>query len=216
MLANRPRVIRVFDKIAAQMCLISPALMLVADILTITLNPGISPLQESISRFATGPYGWLEKTGMFLVAVTFFLIAFSLLRVKSGKSPRSLKLVGWLLVIVAIGFLMISMFNTNVIATLVSFHGWIHLISSGAVSVVFYLACLILLRLMINKNDLRFYGFYNGLTFLVGLTVLLLITFEYRSNSYMGLLERLIAGFNLLWIVLVGSKLIKMARSLSE
>jgi hypothetical protein len=69
---------------------------------------------------------------------------------------------------------------------------------------------------MVNKKNLRLYGLYNGLTFLVGFTVLLLITFEYRSNSYMGLLERLIAGFNLLWIVLIGPRIIKLARSLSE
>ena len=149
-----------------------------------------------------------------MVAISFLFIAINLLRVKNQKDLRLVKFAGGLLVIVATGFLMISIFNTNVIGTIISFHGLVHQIATVAVSVVFYLSCLILMRLMINKPGLRYFSLYSGLTFLVGLTVLVLLSFSYHQNEYIGLLERMTAGFNLVWIVLVGPQVIKLARSL--
>jgi hypothetical protein len=137
-----------------------------------------------------------------------------LLSTKNEKELQGLRLVGGLLVIVGIGFLTLSIFNTNVFGTLMSFHGLIHQFTSASLSIVFYIACLITMRLMINKAGLRYYGLYSGLTFLVGLVVLILLVFKIHHNNYMGLMERMIAGFNLIWIVLVGPQLIKLARSL--
>jgi hypothetical protein len=67
---------------------------------------------------------------------------------------------------------------------------------------------------MINKPGLRYFSLYSGLTFLIGLTVLVLLGFNYHQNEYIGLLERMIAGFNLGWIVLIGPQVVKLARSL--
>ena len=211
---NRPQLFDYFSKLATTACYIAPAIMVAADALTIALNRNFSPLKQTISRFAIGPYGWLEKLGMVMVAISFLFIAINLLRVKNQKDLRLLRFAGGLLVIVAIGFLMISIFNTNVIGTIISFHGLVHQIATAAVSVVFYLFCLILMRLMINKPGLRYFSLYSGLTFLIGLTVLVLLSFSYHQNEYIGLLERMIAGFNLGWIVLIGPQVVKLARSL--
>ena len=202
-----------FSKLATITCYIAPAMMVAADAITITLNLNVNPLKQTLSRFAIGPYGWLEKLGMVMVAISFLFIAINLLRVKKPKDLRLLRFVGGLLVIVAIGFLMISVFNTSVIDTIISFHGLVHQITTAAVSVVFYLSCLILMRLMINKPGLRYFSLYSGLTFLVGVTVFVLLSFRYHQNEYIGLSERMIAGFNLGWIVLVGPQVIKLARS---
>ena len=95
-----------------------------------------------------------------------------------------------------------------------SFHGLIHQFTSASVSIVFYITCLVAMNLMIKKAGLKYYAVYSGLTFLVGLVVLIVLVFEIHHNNYMGLMERMIAGFNLVWIVLVGPQLIKLARSL--
>ena len=119
-----------------------------------------------------------------------------------------------MLAIVAIGFLLLGIFNTNVIGTLSSFHGLIHHFSVIAVSVIFYLSCLITMSLMLNRRGFRYFGLYNGLTFLVGLIALIFIVSGHVLKKYIGLEERAIAGFNLVWIVLVGPQLIKLADSL--
>jgi hypothetical protein len=200
-------------------CYIGPATMVVADVLTIALNRGHSPMQETISWFAAGPFGWLEKTGMLTVAVSFLLIAAHLLRIKDTK-VRNIKELRWfktegiLLAIVAFGFFLITIFNTNVISTIISFHGVIHMIATGLVSVFFYVACLILMRLLIKKPALKYVGLYNGLTFLVGFGVLFWLVFSVSRSEYMGLVERLMAGFNLVWIMLVGPQVIKLVNEL--
>jgi len=185
--------------------------MVAADILTITLNRNADPLRQTISGYALSPYGWLEKIGMVLVAISFFFIAANLLKVKNQDDSAWLKFVGALLVIVGIGFITLSIFNSNVIGTLTNFHGLVHQFSAISVSVVFYLSCLIIMSLMIKRREFRYLGWYSGLTFLVGLVVLALLVSGHHLNEYIGLEERLIAGFNLVWIVLVGPQVIKLA-----
>ena len=63
-----------------------------------------------------------------------------------------LRLVGALLVIVGIGFVTLSIFNSNVIGTLTNFHGLVHQFSAISVSVVFYISCIILMILMLSGS----------------------------------------------------------------
>jgi hypothetical protein len=206
-----PQINSASARLATAACYISPCVMVAADILTITLNRNADPLRQTIRGYALSPYGWLEKIGMVLVAISFFFIAANLLKVKNQDDSAWLKFVGALLVIVGIGFITLSIFNSNVIGTLTNFHGLVHQFSAISVSVVFYLSCLIIMSLMIKRRKFRYLGLYSGLTFLVGLVVLALLVSGHHLNEYIGLEERLIAGFNLVWIVLVGPQVIKLA-----
>jgi hypothetical protein len=211
---NRPQLFSVSSKLATAVCYIAPAVMVAADIFTIMLNRIFNPLKQTISGYAAGSYGWLEKMGMVMVAVSFFFIAINLLNTKNKEGLNRLRLIGALLVIVAIGFLLLGIFNTNVIGTLASFHGVIHHFSVISVSVVFYLSCLMTMSLMVKRRAFRFFGLYSGLTFLLGLIVLIFIVSGHIIKDYVGLEERVIAGFNLICIVLVGPQLIKLANLL--
>ncbi len=208
---SRPRLTFVLSDLATKVCYLGPAVMVAADTITIALNRTVSPFKQTISGFATGPDGWLERVGMAIIALSFFLMALNLLTSKKKNQARIIKIAGLLLVIVAVGFLMLSIFNTNVIGTIISFHGLVHQISSAAVSIVFYIACLILMRLMIKRPGLRLFGIYCGVTFVVGIIVFILLAAGFYQNVYTGLMERGIAGFNLVWIVLVGPQVIKLA-----
>jgi len=207
-LATRIMDRRVLDGIftlAVPACYVGPAIMVTADVVTIVLNHGHSPIRETISWFAAGPFGWLEKLGMLIVAISFLFIAVHLSRVKdykiNNKSEfRLLKLDGILLAIVAFGFLLITIINANVISTTVSFHGLIHQIATGF--------------LLIKIPALKYTVFYSGLTFLVGIAGLFWLGFSVYRSDYLGLVERLIAGFNLVWIVLVGPQVIKLVNEL--
>jgi hypothetical protein len=137
-----------------------------------------------------------------------------LLNTKNREGLNRLRFIGALLAIVAIGFLLLGIFNTNVIGTLASFHGLVHHFSVIAVSVVFYLSCLITMSVMIKRRVFRYFGIYSGLTFLMGLIILVFIVSGHVLKKYIGLEERAIAGFNLVWIVLVGPQLIKLTNSL--
>jgi Protein of unknown function (DUF998) len=211
---NRPQIFNSASKLATAACYVGPAIMVAVDFITIMLNRTVDPLKQTISGYAAGPNGWLEKLGMIIVAFSFFLIALNLLNTNNKDGMNRLRLTGGLLVIVAVGFLLLGIFNTNVISTLSTFHGLIHHFSVIAVSVVFYLSCLLIMSLMLKRKDFRYFGLYNGLTFAFGLIVLLVIVSGHVLQDYAGLEERLIAGFNLTWIVLVGPQVIKLANLL--
>jgi hypothetical protein len=209
-----PQTLGISSKLATAACYAGPVVMAAADTITMTLNRTFDPLKQTISGYAAGSNGWLEKMGMEMVAVSFFFIAANLLNTKNKEGLNRLRFIGALLVIVAIGFLLLGIFNTNVIGTLASFHGLVHHFSVIAVSVVFYLSCLMTMSLMVMRRDFRYFGLYSGLTSLLGLIVLIFIVSGHVLKNYIGLEERAIAGFNLLWIVLVGPQLIKLTNSL--
>jgi len=120
------------------------------------------------------PTACWKKLGMEMVAVSFFLSP-QIVNTKNKEGLNRLRFIGALQVIVAIGFLLLGIFNTNVIGTLASFHGLVHHFSVIAVSVVFYLSCLITMSVMIKHRVFRYFGIYSGLTFVFGLIVLLFI-----------------------------------------
>jgi len=201
-------------RLATVACYVSPCVMVAADIITIALNRNADPLSQTISGYALGPYGWLEKIGMILVAISFFFIAVNLLKVKNQDDSAWLKFIGALLVIVGIGFITLTIFNSNVIGTLTNFHGLVHQFTAISVSAVFYTSCIILMVLMVKRPRFRYLSYYSGLTFLVGLAVLILLVSGHHLNDDIGLEERLIAGFNLVWIVLAGPQIIKLTNQL--
>jgi len=95
------------------------------------------------------------------------------------------------------GFLMLSIFNTNVIATLVSFHGLVHQISSAAV-----VHCLLCSRpdfdaANVQQAGVPFFCFLLRDLIRSRVTVLTLLAAGYYRDVYTGLMERGIAGFNL-------------------
>ncbi len=76
----------VLARLATAACYFSPGVMVAADVITIALNHNADPLRQTISGYALGPYGWLEKMGMVLVAISFFFIAANMF--KSKKPGR--------------------------------------------------------------------------------------------------------------------------------
>lgn len=113
--------------------------MVLADFLTVILIQNLSPVRFSISYFAGSPYGWLEKIGMVAVSISFALIAANLLCGVEKPAGRLWQIDGVLLAVVAVGFLTISLFDTNVIGTIYSFHGLVHQLATIAVTLFFML-----------------------------------------------------------------------------
>jgi hypothetical protein len=70
------------------------------------------------------------------------------------------------------------------------------------------------MSVMIKHRVFRYFGIYSGLIFVFGLIVLIFIVSGHVLKDYIGLEERVIAGFNLVWIVLVGPQLVKLTDSL--
>ena len=208
---NGRRFLNIVLNLAVPACFIGPAVMVITDVVTIALNHGINAIKQSISGFEAGPYGWLEKIGIITVTMTFLFIGMNLLTAKDGQESRELKLGGVLLLIVAFGFLMTSLFNTHVIGT--PMKDVIHL-SHGPIGCTYDTwqtkRFILLVR---HRPGFKYFSIYTGLTFLVAFGLLLAINFAPDVNDYFGLCERIITGFNLVWIAAVGPQVIKLSKA---
>jgi Protein of unknown function (DUF998) len=192
-------------------CFIGPAIMVTADVLTIILNHRFDLVEQTISGFAVGPYGWLEKIGIMMIAVCFLLMGLVLLNVNKAKNLQLLKTAGILFLIAAAGFLFTALINTTFVTVIAGIHFSFHKLSLVIGSVAFYQACLIFTGLMISKPGLKASGIYGGFVYLVGLVTFLWVVFSFHYIAYSGLAERILTGVNLIWIILIGPRVIKMA-----
>jgi len=59
-----------------------------------TLNSTFDPLKQTISGYAAGTYGLLEKLGMEMVAVSFFFIARKFVKYEKQRGIEQIK-VHW-------------------------------------------------------------------------------------------------------------------------
>jgi hypothetical protein len=168
-------------------CFIGRGTMIGADILTIVLNHQFDLVEQTISGFAVGPYGWLEKIGIMMIAGCFLLMGLALLNVNSGHNLRLLKTAGILFLVAASGFLFTALINTTFVTVIAGIHFSFHKFSLVIGSIGFYQACLIFTGLMITKPGLKSSGIYSGFVYLVGLATLLWVVFSFHYIAYSGL-----------------------------
>jgi uncharacterized membrane-anchored protein len=209
---TRQRLLDILPGVAVMACIIGPVVMVLSDIVTVRLNPEFDPVAQTISGFADTQFGWLEKIGMGMVGVAFLLMGLSLLTAKTQNDQKLFRVTGVLFLIAAFSFEMTAVFNSNLIATVYSLHGLLHILALALGVSMFYPTCLFFMRVMMRKPGLKYFGLYSGFTYLVGFAVFLWIIFSNKDFGYLGLSERLLTGFTLLWVVLVGPRVINMTR----
>jgi hypothetical protein len=101
---------------------------------------------------------------------------------------------------VAIGFLMVDVFNVDITQSISSLHGFIHISAAIAVAIMFPIACLLLSYSLANRFKFKVLAGYTAFTGVVGLA----------AAVWIGLSERLLAGLNLVWMAFAGSRTLKV------
>src|SRR5665647_1852856 len=72
---------------------------------TISLNRGFSPLEHTISEFVLMDYGWIERTGLFLLGAAMLALGIVWFRRLGDKTNRLFHLSGLILVLLGLCFL---------------------------------------------------------------------------------------------------------------
>jgi hypothetical protein len=188
--------------------------MVICDGLGIWLNPSYDPLRAGISKLAlVVPTGWLEKLGFGILGLCILVTALSLATSALSKSNRVFLSLSLLLALNGLGFVVISIFNTDVGAA-GTLNGIIHVAAaamSGSVSSLFALIFTIGFR---KDTALRSYVLYTmivGLYAAIGGLVYLLLP----DGAWfgLGLYERTLMVLTLVWLGLVGTGLLKAANA---
>jgi hypothetical protein len=193
-------------------CIAGPVIMLICDLLSIRLTRNFNPLSTTISEYATGPFGWLEKIGILLVSLSFLIFSVNLFDSATKKNSRITKISSILFIVVAAGFLLVGTFKVDVTHGITSLHGFMHMFAAIAVSLIFPISCLLLSISLARQLKHKGLAGYTALMGLIGLAAVIWIALPSHRVVRMGLSERLLAGSNLTWLAFAGSGTIRINR----
>lgn len=178
------------------------ALYVALDIVAQLLPPHYNPITQPESDLGVGPYGWV----MSLNFVVRGLIALALVMgLRRALAPRMRSEMGLaLLVVWAVGDFLLAIFATDIPPAKLTLHGLIHLLVAILIFVAVALGELLLALPLVADPGwaaLRPVLFAIALAALVALVVL-----PFRVNTT-GLVERVFLGLALLWMLVVGVRL---------
>ena len=200
-------------KFTPQISVFGAVFMVICDGLGIRLNAFYDPLRLGISKLALTPTGWMEKLGFGILGLCILVTAFSLATSALSKSNRVFLGLSLLLVLNGLGFVVISIFDTDVGAA-GTLNGIIHVAAaatSGSVSSLFALIFTIGFR---KNTRLRPYVLYTMIigsyAAIGGLVYLLLPDGAWFG---LGLYERTLMLLTLVWLGLAGTGLLKAANA---
>ena len=179
-------------------------LVVLLEVIVQLLPPHYSPLSQSESDLAVGPYGFLMALGFAIggVLLLIFIVAFMSVIPKEAQSRSGLILLG----VSAIGKLIIAFVPTDLTSPPQTIHGTIHALVALVSFFCGALGILLLARALRHDPHVR-----PSPRFLVGLasvtlawTVIVIGTLVVSSQiGVWGLLERIATGLYLLWVLIV-------------
>jgi hypothetical protein len=177
------------------------------------LTRKLNPLHNTVSEYALGPFGWLEKTGFLLVSASFLLVGLNIWDSAKKMKSTILAISGISFWVVAAGFLITSVFNVDLTNSILTFRGLLHTFAAIAVALIFPVTILLLSVKLAKHLKFKALAGYSAFTGLLGLGAAIWIAFPSNRLVWIGLSERLLAGSNLLWLVFAGSKTLKILKA---
>ena len=192
-------------------CIAVAGMVMICDFLTISFNRGFSPLEHTISEFVLMDYGWIERTGLFLLGSVMLALGIVWFRRLGDKTDRLFHTAGLILGLLGFCFLVVAAFNANASKIEHTLHGNIHLAAAGIVAYVFPFFCLMVAWSLREKHRLRLLGLYSAFTGLMGLLSVGWATFASVSDQLPGLSERTLTLINLIWLAIAGSQITRLA-----
>jgi hypothetical membrane protein len=203
------------------LALIGPIAFTVAWIVAEALQDGYSPRRDYISELAAldARHAWLMITGFLLLGVGTVALGIGLAGALTGRLGR----IGSILVALAgVGIIVAGLARVDCRSRLdacaaridagdVSWHSATHELVSLVLFLALVAAPLVLARAFSGDEPWRHLHAYSITTGVVGL-VLLVLLFSGVAGSWTGVVQRVFVTVLLLWIAILGARLIRLAR----
>jgi hypothetical membrane protein len=203
------------------LALIGPIAFTVAWIVAEALQEGYSPRRDYISELAAldARHAWLMITGFLLLGIGTVALGIGLAGALKGRLAR----IGSILVAFAgVGIIVAGLARVDCRSRLdacaaridagdVSWHSATHELVSLVLFLALVAAPLVLARAFSGDEPWRDLHAYSITTGVVGL-VLLVLLFSGVAGSWTGVVQRVFVTVLLLWIAILGARLIRLAR----
>lgn len=183
-----------------------PILLLIIMNITQSLQPGYSRIQHTISMLVLGPYGWLQTVVFSLFGLLVIVFAVRLYFAVSRR--RSSKIGIAFLILIGLGFILISIFPTQSPGTSSTMTVLIHKYTAGVISIVFPLVCFLIAPGL--RGDPRWKGLF-AYTLATGvLSIILIILGLIMPSDWLlsGLHERILLLNGFIWIEVIAIRLL--------
>lgn len=173
------------------------------------LNPGVNPVERTVSEYAVGPYGLLMLLVFFTFSLGISALAVGFYRGLPGS--RRSRTVLTLLLVCAAGAALAGIFPTDLKDAPRTFTGTLHSLASGVAFPSVVLAFWQLSHAFAEDERWRPFARTAQRLSLVA-AVLLAATFLTSRTEIAGLTQRAFLSSALLWLLLAGRRLRQSAR----
>ncbi len=186
-----------------------PVLFTVITLIAHLLRPGYDWVGQTISELALGENGWLAICGLALFGALTIVLALALfLDIEKRHGFRTAII---LLILCGVGFILLSIFSTDVRGSpVVTLRGLVHQGSVRVITSLFPLACFLLIPSL--KNDRRWHNLlvYTVVTGILALVIDVLwavLPGEFLKPR-LGLYERILTAIALVWMEVTAVRLL--------
>jgi|GEM_PF-6250745 len=191
---------------------LAPAFSLVMALLMGLAFKDYDPVKQTVSQMVHYPYGWLLTTDFVVVSLWLVLMAVKFYFTYARRQLS--KISGALLMFAAFGFLLIALFPTNMEGAVRNAPAVVHEYAARTVSVLFPVACALLLPQLFAEKKQRGLAIYTAVTAVIGIVlVIICAAVIYRDGETLGLFERLLMANALLWGLVAGVRLFPVVHS---
>jgi hypothetical membrane protein len=195
-------------------CVAGPFLFCIVLAVTQSLHPGYSPIRQSTSELAFGPYGWLQTADFLFLGL--MMIAFGVTLYLGIQRKRSLWIATGLFVFMGLSEMLIGIFQADLAkSSPITLYALIHQAAASVSAMAFPAAAFVILPNL--KADPRWKGLTTYTVIVAGVAIGLLIgrgawLLTHWLDPWWGLYERVLMANSLIWVEVMAIRLLRLYR----
>lgn len=189
-----------------------PVLFIIITMVAHLVPKQYDAVRQTISELALGAYGWIQVSAFVLLACLIIVLAAGLRRNIGGKHRINAACVQ--LTLIGVGFLLISIFPTDIQGTPLTAQNLVHQVTVRAMAALFPSACFVFAHGLVSKKHwqsmIPYTLFTGAMATILGILWLVAPDMLY---SHLGLYERIIATNALVWMEVMAIRLLVVSRT---
>ena len=185
-----------------------PLLFFTLQIFFHSIDTGYNPIRETISMYVWCNYGTAQTTAMYLMTIAMLSLSLRLcfILLRNSRTRAGLIILG----LISLGMLLAAIFPTRAHNAVLTWKNILHVVTAIAVSGFFPIALLLLAPAFKQKPPLKILYTISviaaGIAIAVGLIGAIMIG---GSLPGLGIVERILMLNSLIWVMLLGIKLLQ-------
>jgi hypothetical membrane protein len=187
--------------------ILAPLIFLLVMIILESLQPGYSPIHDTVSRLVLGLHGWFQTLSFFVFGSLFAVFTWRLYSATLRKSPAVLGAVLFLLS--SLGFFILGVFPVDSSKFVLTPRGLVHDLTSSLVVLTFILGCFAFAVYFRRDRRWQKFWWFTVLSAAACFSLSLVWQISPVTWAWRGLTERIVLLTAFVWIEVVSVRLFR-------